>query len=70
MGSTMTRQTILRENELNARHSMSKSTRRRLELAGNFPKRRKLSKHGRSVGWILSEIEAWEESLQSAADYV
>lgn len=42
---------------------MSKSTRRRLELAGVFPKRKKLSPTGRAVGWLLSEIEAWEKGI-------
>lgn len=56
-------QTIVREFELNQRHKMSKSTRRRLELAGAFPKRKKLSPTGRAVGWLLSEIEAWEKGI-------
>jgi prophage regulatory protein len=32
----------------------------RLELAGEFPKRRQLSKN--SVAWLESDIDAWADS--------
>jgi predicted DNA-binding transcriptional regulator AlpA len=38
---------------------LSRSTLRRLEIAGQFPQRRRLSP-GR-VGFVLAEIEAWIE---------
>lgn len=39
---------------------LSPSTYRRLELAGQFPKRIKLSKA--AVGWIESDVLAWVEA--------
>lgn len=43
---------------------LSPSTYRRLELAGQFPKRIKLSKS--AVGWIEAEVLAWVEGRKSA----
>ena len=48
---------IIRETECKALTSLSKSTRRILEINGDFPKRKKLGP--RCVGWLLSEIIAW-----------
>jgi prophage regulatory protein len=48
---------IIRFPELRRRVALSRSTIWRLEAAGRFPRRRRLSE--RSVGWILSEVEAW-----------
>lgn len=55
---------ILREQEVQKRTSLSKSTRWRMEQEGLFPKRRKITSH--AVGWLESEIvsfiknpEAW-----------
>ncbi len=39
---------------------LSRMTIYRLELAGNFPKRRQLSEN--SVAWLESDITAWAES--------
>jgi predicted DNA-binding transcriptional regulator AlpA len=39
---------------------LSRMTIYRLELAGRFPKRRKLSEH--SVAWAEAEVAAWAES--------
>lgn len=42
---------------------LSDSTIYRLEIAGKFPMRRKLS--ARRVGWLRAEVEVWLESLES-----
>jgi len=39
---------------------LSRMTIYRLELAGRFPKRRRLSEN--SVAWLESDIEAWANS--------
>jgi prophage regulatory protein len=39
---------------------LSRMTIYRLELAGRFPKRRRLSEN--SVAWLESDIEAWADS--------
>jgi prophage regulatory protein len=43
---------------------LSRMTIYRLELAGRFPKRRRLSEN--SVAWLESDIEAWADSRPSA----
>lgn len=42
---------------------LSPSTVRRLEMAGQFPKRVKLSKA--AVGWLESDVMAWVESRKT-----
>lgn len=42
---------------------LSPSTVRRLEMAGEFPKRVKLSKA--AVGWLESDVLAWVESREA-----
>jgi len=48
---------FLREPQVNSLTGLSKSTRWRLERAGRFPRRRRLST--RSVGWLTKEIYDW-----------
>jgi prophage regulatory protein len=52
---------IIREKELltmlGKKNGGGRTTIWRWEQAGIFPRRRKLS--GRSVGWLLSEVEEW-----------
>jgi prophage regulatory protein len=43
---------------------LSRMTIYRLELAGRFPKRRRLSEN--SVAWLESDIAAWADSRQIA----
>jgi len=43
--------------------ALSDSTVRRLELAGQFPKRIKLSKA--AVGWVEADVLAWLESRRA-----
>jgi prophage regulatory protein len=48
---------ILRENEVTHLTGIDKRTIRRLELKGEFPRRRKIT--SRNVGWLASEIFRW-----------
>lgn len=48
---------FFRVSDVVERVGLSKSTLRRLEMAGQFPRRKSLSR--RSVAWLSSEIEAW-----------
>ena len=43
--------------------ALSDSTVRRLEIAGQFPKRIKLSKS--AVGWIEADVLAWVEARKA-----
>ena len=52
--------TIVKPNVQHLITGVSKSTAYRLEAAGQFPQRRKLSVQ--AVGWIRSELEAWRDS--------
>lgn len=54
-GTSSTR--YLRDPECRLVTGLSRSTRWRLERAGQFPRRRKLS--ARAVGWIAAEVERW-----------
>jgi prophage regulatory protein len=51
---------FLREKEVRARTGLSRTTRWRLEQAGDFPTRRRLSAN--AIGWLESEIEAWMQA--------
>ena len=51
---------VLRFPELREVVSLSRATIFRMERAGSFPARRKIS--SRNVGWIREEIEAWIQS--------
>jgi prophage regulatory protein len=55
---------IIRERECLQLTGLSRTTRWRLERHGQFPRRRHISPNG--VGWLLSEIEAWQSSRSSA----
>jgi prophage regulatory protein len=50
-------QRILREPEVKARTGLSKTTRWRLERAGDFPVRIPISAN--ASGWLESEVESW-----------
>ena len=52
--------TIIKPNQQQFITGVSKSTAYRLEKAGQFPQRRKLSVQ--AVGWLRSELEAWRDS--------
>jgi prophage regulatory protein len=48
---------ILRERDVRTMTGLSRSTRWRLERAGMFPRKRRLSPG--AVGWLESEVVAW-----------
>lgn len=48
---------IIRERECREVTGLSRTTRRRAERAGGFPKRRKISEN--TVGWLESELAEW-----------
>ncbi|WP_223536521.1 AlpA family transcriptional regulator [Serratia sp. JSRIV004] len=56
---TFTDRTI-REPECRQITGLCRTTRYLMEREGKFPARRKLG--GRAVGWMLSEIQAWQQS--------
>ena len=53
----MTKQTLIASKALSQKISLSPTTIWRLEKAGKFPKRRKISAN--RVAWVLSEVEDW-----------
>jgi prophage regulatory protein len=55
---------LLRLPAVIAATGLSRMTIYRLEVAGEFPKRRRVSSN--SVAWVSTEIEAWIESLPVA----
>lgn len=44
--------------------NLSASSIRRLEIIGEFPKKRKLS--ARRIGYVLAEVKAWAENRTKA----
>ena len=54
---------IIRKPRVTEITGLSPSTYRRLELAGEFPKRVKLSKA--AVGWIEADVLAWVEARKA-----
>jgi prophage regulatory protein len=59
---------IIRKSELLFRLGLSDPTIWRMERKGTFPKRLKLG--GNSVGWLLSEVEAWIAGKAAARESV
>ena len=57
---------IIRRKKLRQLVGLSDSTLYRKEQAGEFPRRVKLGRH--SVGWRLSEVEAWLEDRPYVTD--
>ena len=57
---------FLREPEVRRLTGLSRTTRWRLERAGKFPRRRRISEN--AVAWAASEINAWiAERMEAAA---
>jgi prophage regulatory protein len=48
---------IIREQKCRRISGLSRSTRWRLERAGKFPRRRKISE--KATGWLRSEVDGW-----------
>ncbi len=59
---------ILRQPEVVERVGYSPMHLRRLEAAGVFPRRVKLSPGGTAVGWVEDEIEAYLEARVAERD--
>lgn len=55
---------IIRENECRQITGLCRTTRYLMERDGKFPARRRLG--GRSVGWILSEVNTWLDEQPKA----
>lgn len=55
----------IREPECRQITGLCRTTRYMMEKDGKFPTRRKLG--GRAVGWLLSEITAWQQNCTKAA---
>lgn len=56
---------MIREGECRQLTGICRTTRYMMEKEGKFPARRKLG--GRAVGWLLSEVTAWQQSRSKAA---
>jgi len=56
----MTEDRFIRETEVQRITGLSRTTRWRLERAGEFPSRRRLSAN--AVGWLEREIRSWVAS--------
>ena len=56
---------IARMETVTKRYSLNESTIRRMIKRGDFPKPRKISGM-RALGFLESELEAWEQSLEVA----
>jgi len=50
---------IIKQDELSDRMGVTRQTLYNWEKNGQMPKRFKLAKDGRAVGWLESEIEDW-----------
>lgn len=65
-----TEDSLIRLPEVLKKTGLSKSTIRRLTLAGQFPKQQKLlpdaSKRNSPVAWSLNEVQAWIEERKNA----
>lgn len=57
---------FIREPECKSITGLSRTTRWRLEKAGKFPARRKISQN--TVGWLSTEIEEWMRSKIESPD--
>lgn len=52
---------ILKRPEVEHKTSLSRSHLYQLMQNGEFPRQIKLTEHGRSVGWLESDVDAWLE---------
>ncbi|WHP31731.1 AlpA family transcriptional regulator [Trabulsiella odontotermitis] len=63
--SNQTTDRVIREAECRQITGLCRTTRYTMEKEGAFPARRKLG--GRAVGWLLSEVAAWQQNCNKAA---
>ncbi len=57
---------FIREPECRRLTALSRTSRWRLERAGQFPRRRRISPN--AVGWLASEIQRWIDERAAASD--
>lgn len=57
---------IVRETERKELTGISRVRAWELEKTGHFPKRRKLTPNGSSVGWLYSELLEWIQNRATA----
>ncbi|EBL8440570.1 helix-turn-helix transcriptional regulator [Salmonella enterica] len=57
---------IVREEECRELSGLCRTARYVREKAGTFPARRNIG--GRSVGWMLSEIQEWQKTRQKQTE--
>jgi prophage regulatory protein len=57
---------IIRQKQVLEMTGLSRTTVWRLEKAGTFPKRRKLT--GNTVGWLRADVERWVLDLPAVKD--
>ncbi|MEG0870362.1 MAG: AlpA family phage regulatory protein [Hafnia sp.] len=62
---TIPAERVIREAECRQLTGLCRTTRYLMEKEGKFPSRRKLG--GRSVGWLLSEVNDWQLNCTKAA---
>lgn len=55
---------MIREAECRSLTGLCRTTRYLMEKEGRFPSRRKMG--GRAVGWLLSEVTAWQQAQPKA----
>ncbi len=63
--STQATNRFLREPEVARLTGLSRTTRWRLERAGRFPRKRRISEN--AVAWVAREIEIWMAERPEAA---
>ncbi|EAY3716704.1 AlpA family phage regulatory protein [Salmonella enterica] len=57
---------IIREDECRELSGLCRTARYEREKVGTFPARRNIG--GRSVGWMLSEIQEWQKTRQKKTE--
>lgn len=62
--TTQSADRVIREAECRQLTGICRTTRYMMEKEGKFPARRRLG--GRAVGWLLSEVSAWQQSRSKA----
>ncbi len=59
---------ILRWPDIHKITGLARNTVHTLARNGRFPKPFKLSANGRASGWLLSEVQAWQQSRLAERD--
>ena len=59
---------LLRSPEIHKITGLARNTVHSMVRKGQFPKPLKLSANGRASGWLLSEIQNWQQDRLAARD--